>query len=136
MALNEEEKDRAYLLGRLFALFEMAQKRAIGDVNASIADKYLNSALATPQMVFPMLLALNQKHISKTEDYWLKMKVAAILDMLDLGEDANGKFAFPQSLNANDQGKFLLGYYHQTQARFASSNDQDSNDTESEGETA
>ncbi len=52
MALNEQEINIAYLLGRLFALLEKAQYDALGKVNASIVDKYLNSALATPQTVF------------------------------------------------------------------------------------
>lgn len=117
MALNEEERDRAYLLGRLFALCEYEQKRAIGqDINASIADKYLNSALSTPQMVFPTLLELCNKHLSKTGDIWMAEKISGVMDMIELGRSADGSYAFPPSFSANDQGKMLLGYYHQQQA--------------------
>ncbi len=115
MALNDEELDRAYLLGRLFALYELAQKRAIGDVNASITDKYLNAVLATPQLVFATLGKLNQKHLSKTDDVWLDKLNAHVMGKLSLGTDANGTFAFPKTFNMNEQGKFLMGYYHQKQ---------------------
>jgi CRISPR-associated protein Csd1 len=65
MSLNEDEKNVSYLLGRLFAVLEKAQYDALGSLNSTIVDKYLNSAMATPQNVFPMLLTLAEKHISK-----------------------------------------------------------------------
>lgn len=113
MALNDEELDRAYLLGRLFALYELAQKRAIGDVNSSITDKYLNSVLATPRLVFATLGKLNQKHLSKTGDIWLDKQNSHVMSKLSLGTDTDGAFAFPKTFDMNEQGKFLLGYYHQ-----------------------
>lgn len=115
MTLNDNELDRAYLLGRLFALYELAQKRAIGDVNSSITDKYLNSVLATPRLVFATLGKLNQKHLSKTGDVWLDKLNAHVMGKLSLGTDTDGAFAFPKTFDMNEQGKFLLGYYHQKQ---------------------
>jgi len=111
MALNEQETNTAYLLGRIFALLEKAQYDALGKVNASIVDKYLNSALATPQTVFPMLLTLAEKHISKSEKYYIKMQIGKIVDMISTE-------GFPQTLNSEEQGKFMIGYYHQRQALY------------------
>lgn len=125
MALNRSERDVPYLLGKLFALMERAQYVALGDLNASIADKYLNAALATPQMVFPQLMALNTKHLAKKDTpemqkklYFLRKAIGEVVNLLELKEDESGKFAFPASLDSNAQGKFLVGYYHQVQAFF------------------
>jgi CRISPR-associated protein Csd1 len=108
VALNLEEENQGYLLGRLFAVFEKAQYDALGKVNATIVDKYLNSALATPQTVFPVLHSLFEKHVSKSEKYYSKQLVQQILGYFP----SDG---FPQTLNAEDQGRFLIGYYHQRQ---------------------
>jgi CRISPR-associated protein Csd1 len=108
VTLNVDEKNTGYLLGRLFAVLEKAQYDALGKLNATIVDKYLNSALATPQTVFPVLLPLFEKHVSKSEKYFSKQLVQKIVGELP----PNG---FPQTLNAEDQGRFLIGYYHQRQ---------------------
>lgn len=115
MALNEQEQNTAYLLGRIFALLEKAQYDALGKVNASIVDKYLNSALAAPQTVFPMLLTLAEKHIAKSENYYTKMQIGKIVDMIS-------SEGFPQTLNSEEQGKFMIGYYHQRQAIYTKTN--------------
>lgn len=128
VALDQNERDLAYCLGRLFALFEQTQRDALPDVNTTVTDKYLNSALATPQMVFPVLLTLNDKHLSKLRGGEDKDKAIAaarrreigeIMDVVSLRHDKAESYAFPDSLNANEQGKFLVGYYHQRQAFFA-----------------
>ncbi|GHV51807.1 type I-C CRISPR-associated protein Cas8c/Csd1 [Synergistales bacterium] len=108
VALNTEETNQGYLLGRLFAVLEKAQYEALGSVNATIVDKYLNSALATPQTVFPVLLPLFEKHVSKSEKFYSKQQVQQIVGQFSSG-------GFPQTLNAEDQGRFLIGYYHQRQ---------------------
>ena len=65
MALNEQSTHPAYVLGRLFAVLEKVQQEAIGNVNASIKDRYFTSACAAPASVFPLLLRLSQHHIAK-----------------------------------------------------------------------
>jgi CRISPR-associated protein Csd1 len=123
VALDTTQKDPCYLMGRLFALLERTQETALGEVNASITDKYLNSALATPQMVMPVLLALNTKHMGKSvlsEKKGmlinLRKKIMEVLDMMDLQTDSQGTYVFPATMDANNQGKFLVGYYHQMQS--------------------
>lgn len=53
MALNKESTNIAYLLGRLFAALEKAQKDAIPGANTTIKDRFYGSASATPRTVFP-----------------------------------------------------------------------------------
>ena len=52
MSLNNESPNRAYLLGRLFAVLERIQYQALGELNAGIADRYYGSASAVPFSVF------------------------------------------------------------------------------------
>ena len=127
--------DAGYLLGRLFSSLENVQRAALGkQINATIRDRYYGAASATPASIFPVLLRNVQNHLSKLRKekaglaVTLEKEIGQIVDALPP--------TFPRSLRIEAQGKFAIGYYHQTQARFASSNDQDSNDTESEGETA
>jgi CRISPR-associated protein Csd1 len=106
VSLNKSETNKGYLLGRLMAVLEKAQKDAIGDVNASVMDKYLNTAMSNPETVFPTLLKLFQKHLNKSEQYYTNQIASEIIGQFD----SNG---FPKTLDLNEQGKFLIGYYHQ-----------------------
>ena len=108
MALNVNETNQGYLLGRLMAILEKAQKDALGDVNASVLDKYLNSALAAPETVFPTLLKLFEKHLAKSEKFYIKVILGEIMEYFS-------SEGFPQTLDFRDQGRFLIGYYHQNQ---------------------
>ena len=109
MSLNETAAVPAYLLGRLFAVLEKAQQEAIGDVNASIKDRYFTSACATPSSVFPVLLRLSQHHISKAKyGYVNDRRIQDILDLLDISTNP-----IPARLSLDEQGIFILGYYHQ-----------------------
>ena len=109
MALNTESTVPAYLLGRLFAVLEKVQTEAIGNVNASIKDHYFTSACAAPRTVFPTLLRLSQHHISKAEyGYASEHRIQEIIDLLDIDNNP-----IPSRLTLDEQGIFILGYYHQ-----------------------
>jgi CRISPR-associated protein Csd1 len=110
MALNEQSTNQAYLLGRLFAVLEKAQQDAIGEnIGASIKDRYFTSACATPATVFPVLLRLSQHHISKAEyGYTSDRRIQEIMGLLEVENTP-----FPAHLSLDQQGIFVLGYYHQ-----------------------
>lgn len=109
MSLNEQSALPAYVLGRLFAVLEKVQQEAIGDVNASIKDRYFTSACASPSSVFPILLRLSQHHISKAEyGYARDNRIGAILNLLDVEKNP-----IPSHLSLDEQGVFVLGYYHE-----------------------
>lgn len=111
MALNESYTHPAYVLGRLFAVLEKAQTEAIGrDINATIKDRYFTSACASPASVFPVLLRLSQHHLAKAEyGGALERQIQELLGLLDAQP-------FPQRLTLDEQGIFVLGYYHQRAA--------------------
>ncbi|MEG0355572.1 MAG: type I-C CRISPR-associated protein Cas8c/Csd1, partial [Lachnospiraceae bacterium] len=109
MSLNPESKNTAYLLGRLFSVLEKIQKDATPEINTTIKDRYFSSACATPLITFPSLLKLSQHHIAKAEyGYVGENKMAEILDKLEVEDKP-----FPAHLSLEEQGIFVLGYYHQ-----------------------
>ncbi len=115
MALNEQSENNAYLLGRLFAVLEKAQKDA---GNETIREKYFSSACATPLSVFPILLRLSQHHISKSDyGYSIDKRIEEILNKLDIETNP-----IPSHLSLDDQGVFILGYYHQRNANYKKAN--------------
>ncbi len=136
VGLDVENKNAAYLCGRLFAVLERIQKnatkKAFGSVksekgdskkalNKTIKETYFSSACSRPALVFPRLMKLAQYHLQK-DDY-------AVYDNKLIGEimDKLGT-EFPQNLSLDEQGKFVIGYYHQYQSFFRKKN----NDYETE----
>ncbi|MCX7719635.1 MAG: type I-C CRISPR-associated protein Cas8c/Csd1, partial [Candidatus Sumerlaeaceae bacterium] len=113
---NESYTHPAYVLGRLFAVLEKAQIEAIGrDINATIKDRYFTSACASPASVFPVLLRLSQHHLAKAEyGGALERQIQELLGLLDAQP-------FPQRLTLDEQGIFVLGYYHQRAAFYTKS---------------
>jgi CRISPR-associated protein Csd1 len=119
MSLNEQSTIPAYALGRLFAVLEKVQQEAIGNMNASIKDRYFTSACASPASVFPVLLRLSQHHISKAEfGYASDRRIQDILGLLDVEKNP-----IPARLSLDEQGIFVLGYYHQRAAFYVSNKD-------------
>ena len=111
MSLNESFTHPAYVLGRLFAVLEKAQREAVGqNINATIKDRYFTSACATPASVFPTLLRLAHHWTAKAEyGSAIDRQIQSLLDMLDAGP-------LPSRLTLEEQGVFVLGYYHQRAA--------------------
>ncbi len=105
MSLDEENRDIAYLLGRLFAVLEKAQQDAIPGANATIKDRFYGAASATPASVFPRLLCLTQHHIEKAEHGHVSdRRIAEIMDHIK---------EFPDHMNMKQQGLFAIAYYQQ-----------------------
>lgn len=124
MGLDITRTDKAYRLGRVFAVFEVAQREALGtEINATIVDKYLNAAMATPQMVFPSLMKLFEKHVSKSGRGYRRQLVEEILWDID---------EYPRTLDLRAQSEFILGYYHQKKALYAPKNTQAAQNSEAE----
>lgn len=113
VSLNPDSTNIPYTLGRLFSVLEAIQSSANPGINATIKDKYFNSASATPSRVFPTLINLAQKHLRKLDRGQGIFYSKQLTELTDkLGE------TFPDRLSLPQQGAFQLGYYHQTQARY------------------
>ena len=114
MALDEKSTDVAYLLGRLFAVLEEVQEKANPEIKATIRDRFFDSACGTPAYVFPMLQKLALHHLKKLEmapRVYLDKKLSEIMGKLDAKD-------MPRHLPLEEQGVFILGYYHQKQKRY------------------
>lgn len=115
MALNRDEPHTGYRLGRLFAVLEAAQYAGLGRrVNASVRDKFFGSASATPRHIFPSLLRNAQDHLAAAR----KRKRDGRANRLDgeIREILGGLPSpglFPAILEPEDQGAFVVGFYHQ-----------------------
>lgn len=114
MSLDLENRDPAYLCGRLFCKLEDIQRRASNDtLNRTIKDAYFSSAATRPAVVFPKLLSLSQHHLAKLDDktaYFMDREVTEIIGMMGS--------VFPSHLTLKEQGVFMLGYYQQKNQRF------------------
>ncbi|GAU09436.1 type I-C CRISPR-associated protein Cas8c/Csd1 [Desulfoplanes formicivorans] len=121
VSLDPARTDRPYLLGRLFAVLEKAQEEAVPGANATIKDRYLSSASATPGQVFHMLLKNAANHTAKLRKDPEKKKLAfhydkIIQDIMDAFSD------FPTTMSSEEQGLFMIGYYHQRKDFFTKKN--------------
>lgn len=115
VALNEQSNNRAYVLGRLFSILEKAQDQANPGMNTTIKDRYFTSASTSPASVFPRLLQLSNFHIAKSKEKgkWIEKDIQNLLGKLEVD-----KTPFPSYMTLNEQGLFILGYYHETQSRY------------------
>jgi CRISPR-associated protein Csd1 len=111
VSLNHESVNKPYVLGRLFATLERLQWKANGSSN--IKERYFGSASSNPGSVFPTLLKLSTHHSAKLDNatFYEKLKTS-LLGCLD------DRSPFPTALSLDDQGRFILGYYHQVQDFF------------------
>ena len=109
VALNPENKNPAYLCGRLFAVLEKIQLEAADvKLNRTIKDAYFSSASSRPALIFPRLIDLSKFHLSKLSEgraiYFSKL----INEIMDNIEDN-----LPANLSLIDKGNFQVGYFHQ-----------------------
>ncbi|MFT3938141.1 type I-C CRISPR-associated protein Cas8c/Csd1 [Rhodopseudomonas sp.] len=127
VALDLNCKEQGYLLGRLFATYEQIQTAALGrSVNATIRDKFYGAAAAQPRKVFALLASGAGNHLSKIGKQRpghrvnLEKDVAAIMETMEPDKDP-----FPASLSDKNKALFALGYYHQRNKYFRTSESAD-----------
>lgn len=116
MALDLENTNQGYLLGRLFAVLEYIQSLANPKLNATIKDRYYGAASTTPVTVFGRLLDLSNHHLGKLSGgskVYFENQLQNIID----GISSSG---MPSHLNLDDQSRFAIGYYHQRKELFTS----------------
>lgn len=107
--LNPDHPDAAYHCGRLLAVLERIQYAALGDINATIVDRYYGAACASPGSILGNLVNDAQAHLGKLrkerKDYHHQLRLEEVLTAI--GSE------FPKTLSLPRQGLFALGYYHQ-----------------------
>ncbi len=128
---DADDPTPARRLGRLFALIERAQLAALGDgINATVKDKFLGAASATPGRVLPGLLLNAENHHLKrlrnghSDADWIKDADHARAVSVGLGREIGKLWAEAGSEaaaqhSAEEQGLFLVGYYQEKYAKRA-----------------
>ena len=97
---------------------EHIQRDALGQLNASIADRFYGAASSTPATVFPQLLARLRHHLGKLDDKPGLRVVRETLVQEILDAMPGGCPGFPRHLDLPGQGRFAIGYYHQRKVFF------------------
>lgn len=118
VALDRDNANPGYRLGRLFAVLESAQKAALPGLNATIRDRYFGAASATPATVFPVLMRNSNHHLANLRKgekgglaIWLEREIGEVMGGIEA--------RFPGTLRLEEQGQFAIGYYHQRFAKRA-----------------
>ncbi len=108
VSLDRENINIGYRLGRLFAVLERVQQAALGDINATIRDRFYGAASTNPVTVFPRLMKLKNYYLPKIES---KGRVVNLEK--EISEILAEVVSFPAHLSLEDQGRFAIGYYHE-----------------------
>ena len=122
MALDKENKDVGYVLGRLFALLERIQEESAKPrrLNSTIRERYYGSFSSSPIAVMPLLLKLKNHHLAKVEGglkNWFEGKLKEVIDLLE-------PINIPAHLTLEQQALFAVGYYHQKNYKENKNNNQ------------
>jgi len=111
--LDPDNREPAYLCGRLLAVVEAVQREAIPGTNTTVTDRFFGTASSAPASVFGRLLRGSQAHLGKLR----KEKRGAYEALQQRLEEIQASLpAFPKTLTLEQQGLFGLGYYHQRAA--------------------
>ena len=109
-SLDLENRDPAYLCGRLLAILDAIQRQALGNPNTTIIDRFYGSASSAPASVFGTLMRGAHPHLAKLR----KDRHGAYLALSERLEQVSiGLKEFPPTLTLQQQGLFALGFYHQ-----------------------
>jgi CRISPR-associated protein Csd1 len=119
-AIDETRTEPAYHLGRLFAVYEHAQKNAHDwKLKRTIRETMYSSASSTPLAVFGRLERLHHYHTAKKSHPkgGTRETTGSYADMIrEIKQHFKGQTPiYPASLNLVDQSLFAVGYYHQMQ---------------------
>lgn len=110
--LDLTNNEPAYLCGRLLAVLDAIQRRALNNPNATIVDKFYGTASSAPASVFGTLLHGTRPHLAKLRKEPSTRGASNALEQT-LEEVTVGLQRFPATLTLPEQGLFALGFYHQ-----------------------
>lgn len=105
--LDEGNTSVAYLCGRLFAVIESMQWKAMGNVNSGVKERFFAAAASQPAFVFGTLLTKN------VTIYQRKIGGYLANDLKEIAGKISEMGSFPLRFSTIEQGEFALGYYFQ-----------------------
>lgn len=104
---NPNHPEAAYHCGAAMAVYAAIQKRAMPDVNTSVAQRYYASCIQTPALVLGRLSQLSIHHLAKLT------YPKVFTELLEAVHTAIGE-QIPVTLDLEKQSYFALGYYQMT----------------------
>jgi len=118
--LDTQNTDPPYLLGRLFAVLEKIQEEGHREqtgrnLEKTIRETYFSSACATPGSIFPRIEQLSTHH-RRHLNPGRKVQFDQLIGDIKWPIDPNKGVARTHDLE--QQGLFILGYYHQRKDLF------------------
>ena len=106
-SLDEANRSVAYLCGRLFAVIELMQWKAMGNVNSGIKERFFAAAASQPAYILGTLLTKN------VPIYQHKIGGYLAKDLKEIAGIISESGSFPRHFTPIEQGEFALGYYFQ-----------------------
>lgn len=135
VALDKNNANTAYRLGRLLAVLQKLQEEANPGINATLMDRFYSSMSSTPAAVIPTLLRLKTHHLAKLpvgRKIFFEKVFTEIFSNLKQG-------GIPKHMSLEQQADFAVGYYHQREDLFkekdkdaSNGNNESANGTKSE----
>lgn len=104
--LDESNTSLAYLCGRLFAVIESMQWKAMGNVNNGVKERYFAATASQPSILGTLLTKNVPIYQHKIGGYLAKELNEIAGKISEIG-------SFPQRFSTIEQGEFALGYYFQ-----------------------
>ena len=104
--LDESNTNVAYLCGRLFAVIESMQWKAIGNVNNGVKERFFAAAASRPAILGTLLTKNVPIYQHKIGGYLAK-------ELNEIAGKISEFGSFPQRFSTIEQGEFALGYYFQ-----------------------
>ena len=104
---NPEYYELPYCCGAMLAVYGAIQTAAMGEVNASVIDRYYGSAIQTPALVMGTLSHRAKNHLSNISGgarYYYETILSDLTSKI-------GNRHLPTTLNLEQQSEFSLGYY-------------------------
>ena len=106
--LDKANTSVAYLCGRLFAVIESMQRKAMkGKVNSGVKERFFAAAASQPAYIFGTLLTKN------VPIYQHKIEGYLANELKEIAGTISECGSFPQRFTPIEQGEFALGYYFQ-----------------------
>ena len=97
--LNQLESNTAYLLGRVFAVALATVDANRRDNMEKVKERWFRAAMETPSVAYGQFL--QSAELYNANEY----KITEIMDKI--------RTPLPQRLSLEEQGMWMLGYYHQ-----------------------
>lgn len=104
--LDETNTSLAYLCGRLFAVIETMQWKAMGNVNNGVKERFFAATASQPSILGTLLTKNVPIYQHKIKGYLAKELNEITVQISKIG-------SFPRRFSTIEQGEFALGYYFQ-----------------------